>query len=76
VLVPAAAIAERDGRDVAFVVDGERAAQRALTLGRTLGEDREVLSGLASGDAVVLDPPESLQDGDRVRIADGAANDE
>ncbi len=76
VLVPAAAIVQRDGRDVAFVVDGERAAQRALTLGRTLGEDREVLQGLAAGDAVVLDPPESLADGERVRPADEADNDE
>ena len=69
VLVPAAAIVERDGKDVAFVVIGGKAALRALQLGRSLGDDREVLEGLSGGDAVVLDPPEQLADGARVRLA-------
>jgi RND family efflux transporter MFP subunit len=69
VLVPAAAITQRDGEDVAFAINGETVQQRKLTLGRTLGEDREVLQGLSGGDAVVLDPPEQLADGARVRIA-------
>jgi len=69
VLVPAAAIVERDGKDVAFALSGDAVQQRTLKLGRTLGEDREVLDGLAGGDAVVLDPPEQLADGSRVRVA-------
>ena len=69
VLVPAAAIVERDGKDVAFAIDGEAVQQRTLKLGRTLGDDREVLEGLNGGDAVVLDPPEQLADGSLVRIA-------
>ena len=69
VLVPAAAIVERDGKDVAFAIDGVAVQQRTLKLGRTLGDDREVLEGLNGGDAVVLDPPERLADGSRVRIA-------
>ena len=69
VLAPAAAIVQRDGKDVAFVVVDGKAMQRTLVLGRTLGEDREVLQGLAGGDAVVLDPPEQLVDGVRVQPA-------
>ena len=46
---------------------------------QTLGDDREVLDGLAGGDTVVLDPPKDLADGERVRIAaatdDAAAGD-
>ncbi|MES2858859.1 MAG: efflux RND transporter periplasmic adaptor subunit [Pseudomonadota bacterium] len=78
VLAPTAAITQRDGKDVAFVMDGEVVRQRGVTIGRTLGEDREVLAGLVGGDVVVLDPPEQLADGSRVRLAtetDGA-NDE
>lgn len=76
VLAPAAAIVQRDGKDVAFVVVDGKAMQRTLALGRTLGEDREVLQGLAGGDAVVLDPPEQLVDGVRVQPAreDAAAD--
>ncbi|MDQ3228634.1 MAG: efflux RND transporter periplasmic adaptor subunit, partial [Pseudomonadota bacterium] len=69
VLVPAAAIVSRDGADVAFVVAGEKAQRRTLKLGRTLGEDREVLEGVAGGDEVVLDPSDELADGASVRIA-------
>ena len=69
VLAPAAAIASRDGKDVAFVVADEKVSQRALKLGRKLGDDREVLDGLAGGDTVVLDPPKDLADGERVRVA-------
>ena len=69
VLAPAAAIVQRGGGDVAFVLDGERVKQHALQLGRTLGDDREVLSGLSAGDQVVLDPPEKLADGAKVKVA-------
>lgn len=74
VLVPAAAIASRDGRSVAFVVADGAVAQRPVTLGRSLGDDREVLDGLADGDTVVLDPPRGLSDGARVRVATADAD--
>ena len=76
VLVPAAAIAQRGDRDVAFVVNGGMASLRKLTLGRTLGEDREVLAGVAGGEQVVLDPPETLADGARVTVAPAATSDQ
>ncbi|MGV8922458.1 MAG: efflux RND transporter periplasmic adaptor subunit [Thermomonas sp.] len=69
VLAPAAAIVQRGGKDVAFIVDGEQARQRSVTLGRSLGDDREVLQGLAGGDRVILAPSDKLVDGARVRLA-------
>jgi RND family efflux transporter MFP subunit len=75
VIVPAAAIVERDGAEVAFVVADDTARQREVTLGRTLGDDREVLAGLAAGDTVVLEPPDELADGAAIRIADAGAED-
>ena len=79
-LVPAAAIVERDGKSVVYVVegDGDKADVKAaaVTTGRTLGDDIEVLAGLSGGERVVLDPPEKLEDGARVRIATGDAESE
>jgi len=70
VRVPAAAIVEREGQDVAFVLgDEERVEQRVLKTGMALGNDRQVRSGLSAGDTVVLDPPAELQDGAKVKIA-------
>ena len=80
VLAPAAAIVQRGDKDVVFIVDGEQARQRSVTLGRTLGDDREVLQGLAGGDRVILSPSDKLVDGARVRLAreesDADANNE
>jgi RND family efflux transporter MFP subunit len=85
VLVPADAIVERDGAQVAFVVTGlqdntGRAQRRTVQVGRTLGDDREVLAGVSGGETVVVSPPDALADGQRVTVrretADGAANDE
>ena len=60
---------EGEARLSRLVVIGEKAALRTLQLGRSLGDDREVLEGLGGGDAVVLDPSEQLVDGARVRLA-------
>ena len=68
VLAPSAAIVQRGNAEVAFVVEGGRVQRHALQLGRTLGDDREVLSGLAAGDQVVLAPTEGLVDGAKVKV--------
>ena len=69
VLVPASALATRGDAQVAFVVDGDTVQQREVTVGRTLGDDREVTAGLSGGDTIVLEPPAELADGDAVRVA-------
>jgi len=80
VLVPAAAIVDRDGEQVAFALTepgaGESEVERhVVTVGRSLGDDREVTAGLDGGDEVVLDPPQDLVDGARVRIAEAGTGD-
>jgi RND family efflux transporter MFP subunit len=73
VLAPTRTIVQRDGKDVVFVVAEGKAQAHAVSLGRTLGDDREVLSGLSGGDVVVVDPPEKLTDGANVRVAKESA---
>ena len=77
VRVPAAAIVEREGEDVAFAMDGEdRVELREVEVGRALGDDRQVVSGLSAGDRVVLAPAAGLEDGSRVQLAqDTVSND-
>jgi RND family efflux transporter MFP subunit len=74
VRVPAAAIVEREGAEVAFVLgEEERVEQRTLKIGMAMGNDRQVRSGLTVGDTVVLDPPAELKDGAKVKVAQEAA---
>ncbi len=71
VRVPAGAITERDGGQVAFVLgDDDRVALQPVQTGAGRGDAKVVLSGLAAGQTVVLDPPDTLADGDRVRVAE------
>jgi RND family efflux transporter MFP subunit len=76
VRVPAAAIVQRGGHDVVFALqDDDSVEQLTVRTGIAMGDDRQVLSGLGAGDSVVLDPPDALQDGTKVRIAKDAPAD-
>jgi HlyD family secretion protein len=67
--VQPAALVERGGRKVAFVVAGGVAKETAVEAGPVLGELVQVHSGLSTGDKVVLRPSGKLRDGARVKPA-------
>ena len=53
----------------AVVVDSNhRARLQTLTIGRDYGVTLEVLNGLKAGDWIVLNPPDSLNDGQEVHV--------
>lgn len=66
--VQAAAITERNGRKVVFVVNGGKAQQTPVTVGGKIGELLEV-KGIQAGDKVVLNPGEKLRDGSTITPA-------
>jgi RND family efflux transporter MFP subunit len=72
VLVPAEAVRAEGTSGIVFVFAGGKVGRRAVTLGKTVGTEREVLTGLVAGERVVVSPPPSLADGDAVRVADTA----
>jgi len=70
VRIPTSALVFRqDDMQVAVVGAGDRVELRPVKLGRNLGTDVEVLTGLAPSDRVIESPPDSLATGDRVLIA-------
>ena len=54
VLVPASSVVYRGGRNLVFVVAGDRVQARKVRLGPALGSRRSVTAGLAAGEAVVV----------------------
>ena len=69
-LLPVSALMFRsEGVRVATVASGNRAALVPVTLGRDFGTKVEVTSGLAPGALVIDSPPDSLVDGQEIRIA-------
>jgi len=63
----------RDGEGWAvFVVEGERAAKRAVKVPRRNGVEALVEEGLKPGERVVVYPSDALRDGTKVEIVSGA----
>ena len=67
-VVPRQAVTDRGGRNVAFLLDGQRVNRRDVRLGLGDDEQVEILDGLALGDRVVVRGLETLTDGTRVRV--------
>lgn len=67
-LIPASAIQKTATANRVFVINGDHAEERLITLGQTEGDRIEAATGLAKGDRVVVTGLEKLKDGARVRI--------
>ncbi|MGV3626695.1 MAG: efflux RND transporter periplasmic adaptor subunit [Betaproteobacteria bacterium] len=68
-VVQPAAVVERDGGGVVFVVKDGKVAQVAVKSGMKIGELVEVTGKVAVGDKVVVRPSEKLRDGAAVATA-------
>jgi RND family efflux transporter MFP subunit len=56
------------GLQVGTVEDGNRAVLKTVVLGRDMGNEVQVVSGIAATDSVILNPPDSLVSGEIVRV--------
>lgn len=66
IVVPKSAVRNEDGRDVVFVLQNGRVERRAVAVSSAQGDDTYLKSGLAAGEAVVVEGPATLVDGARV----------
>lgn len=67
-LIPVPALIFRsEGPQVATVDDGHHATLKNVRIGRDFGTEMEVLSGLTDQDRVIVDPPDSITNGEEVR---------
>jgi RND family efflux transporter MFP subunit len=67
-LIPQAAVRDIDGKKVVFLVRENRLERRAVALGGNRGTDVEVMAGVNQGDTVLVKGPDSLREGQRVKI--------
>jgi RND family efflux transporter MFP subunit len=68
VLVPAGALRKDADKDIVFVMKEQKAQRRAVTLGGSVGDSRQILGGVSAGEAVIVDAPEGLKDGAAVAL--------
>jgi RND family efflux transporter MFP subunit len=68
-IVPAAAlIFRKSGLQLATVVNGNTAHLVNVILGQDDGATAQIVTGLNAGDQVIQDPPDSLIDGEKVKV--------
>ena len=68
--IPKIALVEGTKNPYVYLVDGDKATARKITLGREIGENIEVLSGLKEGDQVVSIGQINLSEGTKIDVAD------
>ncbi len=61
--VPTLAVVQRGQMELLFAVENQHARLRLVKTGRRVNDETEILSGLDSGDSVVVDNPGQLVDG-------------
>jgi RND family efflux transporter MFP subunit len=59
-----------EGMQVAVVGADHKAQLKNITIGRDFGKEVEVVAGIAPGDSIIVNPPDSLISGETVRIAE------
>ncbi|MFN8587262.1 MAG: efflux RND transporter periplasmic adaptor subunit [Candidatus Eisenbacteria bacterium] len=69
VLAPAAAVVQEGGAAHVWVVENEAVRRVTVDVGGTRGTQVEIRQGLAGGESLVLQPPATLKDGARVKLA-------
>ena len=68
ILAPATAVRTTAGTARVFVLSGDRAEERIVTTGQSVGDQLEITSGLKAGDRVAVSGVEQLVDGLRVTV--------
>ncbi len=64
-----------EGPQVGIVLADGKVELRSVKLGRDFGATVEILGGVSTNDRVMLNPPDSLADGAKVRVAAPASTD-
>jgi multidrug efflux pump subunit AcrA (membrane-fusion protein) len=71
-LVRQSAVLERGQIRSVYVVEGDTARLRFVTLGERRDDQREILSGLTVGERIIVTPPPLLSDGAHVAVQEAA----
>jgi len=66
--VPVSAIVKYKGHDSVYVLMDNRVKEKRIDTGRRFDNMVEIISGLETGDRIVLSPPDKIKDGKKVKI--------
>ena len=64
----------QEGLRVAAVTDGKHAQLKPITLGHDFGNEAEVIAGLDGNESIIVNPPDSIESGQEVRVVTPAVS--
>jgi RND family efflux transporter MFP subunit len=67
ITVPEAAVTKRGDKDVVFLYRDGSVERRAISIAERRNERATISAGLVGGEKIILNPTDSLSDGDRVK---------
>lgn len=67
-VIPVSALVQRNGGNAAFVLRQDTVTETPVEVGQAFGSLREVISGVAVGETVVINPPPGLATGMKVKV--------
>lgn len=62
-----------EGLQVATVTDDDAVLLKSITVGRDFGKEVEIIAGLAAGERVIVNPPDSILAAEHVQVVPAAA---
>ncbi len=65
--IPTACVKDKNGKNVVYRINGQKAHEAEIKVGRTWDETAEVVQGLKDGDTIALNPGK-LSEGERIAI--------
>ena len=66
IVIPQYAILDYEQDKVVYIVENEQAVMKEITIGLTVGNEAELLSGLAVGDQLIVEGQYGVKDGSAV----------
>ncbi|MBM4338477.1 MAG: efflux RND transporter periplasmic adaptor subunit [Deltaproteobacteria bacterium] len=70
VAINQSSIVNRKGSEKVFLIKEEKVIETSVNLGTKIGDMVEVLGGIKVGDQIVLNPPERLRNGLKIKVAE------
>ncbi len=64
------ALMEKNGKTIVFLVKGSRVIETPVEIGERIGDAIAVRSGVQAGDKVVINPPKTLRNNSKIKIAE------
>ena len=64
----------QEGLRVAAISDGKHAQLKPITLGHDFGNEAEIIAGLDGNELIIVNPPDSIEPGQEVRIVTPTSN--